>query len=314
MRVLKPSPCDFCLITKSCEFALPCGHRICSAECLQELIRKQTENRIENYSITKCLVCDEKIPRELLCKAFGGEDSFRNSIRLSSRMFEPKLLCEFCYIELPASDFITLECNHRACQACMKSFVESFINEGKVGKDISCPHCQAEIDYHIISNVIDSETQTKYDNFLMRRVEATAKNEVYLVCISKPGANCDFAEFISVDREEYSCPKCQAHFCAKCKQDWHPKLSCAQFKLMQGVDPHIQDDIKNDRATYCPWCDVLITRNGGCKYITCVSEACAKKKYFCWDCKAKLTEVHQVHKCHTPDVISNKIKAACCIF
>lgn len=314
MRIPKPTACIQCSEVKICGIRLLCKHWICSPECFHSLIASQTENRIDKHSICVCPTCKSKIPRELIKDLYGGDENLRKAIRVCSRQFEPKILCEFCYMEKPAGDFITLNCDHRACEDCMKSFVESFIIEGKTGKDISCPQCLMEIDYNIIVNVVDQETRDKYDRFLLRRIETVLRNEVYLKCISRPGVNCDNAEFISVDREEYHCPKCEAHFCVKCKENWHPKMTCQQYQIMKGIDPGIQNDIKNDLATYCPWCNALIYKDGGCKYITCASESCKKEKFFCWDCKTKLNTVHQVHPCHTPDVISNKIKAACHIF
>jgi IBR domain, a half RING-finger domain len=307
--------CSYCQITKPPKYKLSCEHFLCSDNCFNSLISEKTEGMLERYSLVACKVCCVKIDKELLIKLYGSEENFRREINISSKRFEKKLSCGCCSLDKPVSEFVTLECEHRMCKECFKEYLKVLVSEGKVGEDVLCFECSKTIDYNIIVHALDIEMREKYDKFMLRKLEATFKNEVYIACI---GLDCEFGQFISVDREEYTCPECKTSFCAKCKKNLHPRLTCEQFKNRERIDPGTRKAIESGLAYFCPWCDVYILKDGGCKYITCASSFCQEKRGFCWDCKTKYKivnkEKHPIHPCHTPDVISNKIKNVCRIF
>ena len=315
MKIKKPTECSHCGTFEVCSHRLECGHEICTDLCFQKMVLLKTDDHLEKYDRVTCPACLAKVSPEKIKTAFGGPESFRKELIKNSKKYEPKLLCELCYSERPSSDFVTLDCNHKYCGDCIKGYLIVSINEGKVGSSLTCFEDETPIGYYTVLDNLEDDMKEKYEKFLLRSIEAIRNNEVYIQCIGKPGIECEYAEFISVDREIYECPRCSASFCAKCKGEPHPKLSCRQYKRLQMENPSYQELIIEGQASYCPWCDVFIIKDGGCKYIACQSEECKKNKhYFCWDCKAKLTEKHGVHPCSTPDVISNKLKQACFIF
>ena len=47
----------------------------------------------------------------------------------------------------------------------------------------------------------------------------------------------------------------------------------------------------------CPVCGTVSIRAEGCKFMTCKSDRCAWKTFFCMCCGKQLTEKHEDHKC-----------------
>ena len=287
---------------------LDCGHDLCSLQCLQVLIDNQLDGNLGKYDTLKCQ-CGQKISGQCVKTAFGGEVKFRKVLTEVCKKFEPKLDCPICGEKLPASDFITLECDHRFCVNCITMSIEILIQEGNVGNQIMCPDCQKVVDPHIIINLIDPETKEKYDDFLLRSLDAEPGTR-YVCCIGKPGVNCKFSMFISVDREVVNCEVCGASFCPKCKNEPHPKMTCEQKKkFMNFSDPYLKSQLEAGIMKLCPWCNTPVMKDDACKYVVCIAEQCGGKTFFCWDCGIKLMSKHEPHPCVTKDVISNRFKA-----
>jgi hypothetical protein len=286
---------------------LDCKHCICSQKCIESLISDQLEGNLTKYDILHCK-CGKKISTKITRRAFGGDEIFFKLLSEVSKKYEPKLSCPICGVELPVSDFITLECDHRYCKDCISMSIEILIKEGNVGNEINCPECQKIVDPHIILGLIDESTREKYDDFLLRSLDAKS-GERYVRCKGSPGINCKFSQFISVDREIFECPVCNAKFCPKCNNDPHPKLNCEQKKNLVALsDPYIKEQIEQGVMKICPWCSIPVMKDEACKYVTCATDVCSGKNFFCWDCGSKLLTKHQVHDCVTKDVISNRIK------
>jgi len=87
-------------------------------------------------------------------------------------------------------------------------------------------------------------------------------------------------------------------------------------KLIQNrIDDHVDDEeikaeverkkIKKDinkekkneniiKENRCPYCSVYYEIEAGCKFVTCISHYCKGKKYFCHNCKSKLTQSNKI--------------------
>lgn len=285
---------------------LDCSHCLCSQNCMQSLVDSQLSGNLMNYSNLTC-TCSAKISRSVIIEAYGGQSNFSKILNDISKKFEPKLQCPICESELPASSFITLECDHRFCVDCIQMSIEILISEGRVGNEIICPMCSKVVDPLIIINLIDEETKEKYDDFLLNSLDAKP-GEIYLRCIGRPGVNCKFGTFVSVDREVFECPVCNVKFCPKCKFDLHPKMTCEQKKAMESKDNSMFKEFLDDGTMkICPWCTTPVMKDEKCKYVTC-DAGCGGKRFFCWDCQKKLQSKHEPHQCVSKDVISNRIK------
>lgn len=306
--------CMFCEnqnITEN-SYKLSCSHYICSDICFQSLITSQIPEGIHFYEKLQCR-CTEKIDRSSIVHLFKGLENFQKAYRYSSDKFEIELECGICNIRQKASQFITLECDHRYCQNCTKTHADELIMNGKIGKDLSCPDCAREINPQIVLMLLDKKTQEKYEKYLILHHQVQS-DEVLISCTGKPGVNCDFMQIVSVDREEFNCPECSACFCTRCKLDFHPKISCEQQRIIKNCeDPLIKMRLEDGSMGLCPWCNAKIEKDPkGCKYMTCRSETCShKNRFFCWDCKKKLGKSHGMHECDTADIKRPKI---CSVF
>ena len=300
---LKPIYCDLCRghLSES-SLQLSCSHYICSPDCFAKLLEMQLDNKYYLYDKLNCPTCGEKISKEITYRVYGGYDNFQRLIKESSERDEVEIVCEICSTVRKASNYITLECEHRYCKDCVKQFIDDLILDGKVGIDLSCPECSKPINPHIVFAVIDNETKDRYERHYLRNSECKP-GEVFVSCIGRPGINCEFGQFISKDREEFCCPECGVKFCARCKLDVHPRITCQQQKMIKNYqEPYIKAALEDGSMGLCPWCDTPIEKDkAGCKYMTCKSKICKSKKYFCWDCKKKLNKFHEKHDCTTKD-------------
>jgi hypothetical protein len=275
---------------------------------MKVLIDNQLGGNLGKYDCLKCQ-CGEKISTKCTKAAFGGDEKFRQALNEVSKEFEPKIECTICFEEKHISDFKTLECEHRYCIDCLKMGIEIMIQDGIVGDQIMCEKCKTVVDPHIIINLIDPETKEKYDDFLLRSLDAEPGTR-YVRCIGKPGVNCKFSMFISVDREVFNCEVCGVSFCPECKNEPHPKMTCEQEKKVKNFsDPYIRSQLEAGVMKLCPWCNEPVMKDDACKYVTCITEQCAGQKFFCWDCKKRLMKKHEIHKCRTKDIFWNRVKA-----
>ena len=299
-------PCVFCQgPSKKDAKSLGCGHYICSFGCFKNLVKKTIE-KITRYDQLKCSECHHLIPTSITKEFYGGDTAFRNL--LNSDEFVPKVMCNICTETYPITRFKTFDCEHRFCIDCVTGLVLTLISEGDVGDAICCSECSRPLDPQLVFSVLDVETREKYDEFLLRNINVK-ENEKLVRCIGKPGINCEYKQIVSKDRDEYECPQCGAIFCPKCNKEVHRKMKCEEFALLQNTqDPMIKEEIQKGNMALCPWCFLPICKDKGCKYMACPSKECKDVRFFCWDCRAKLTERHQEHSCITKDVISNRFK------
>lgn len=278
---------------------LPCNHIICSQNCFKLFSSYQLINELSQYQYLKCL-CNKSIPKEITINVYGGIEKFKKIISEASYN---NINCTICCESLPPELFITLDCDHRFCEYCVKLFLYNLISDGKVGINIACPECSKPVDPQIILNLLDKEYKEKYEALLLDEISIHIPGEVFVRCVSSPGVNCKYGQYMSVDRDDYTCPKCNARFCPKCRLDVHPNVTCEAHKIKKNYEqPYIREALANGSMELCPWCYVPIEKDPeGCKYMTCRSSFCRGKKYFCWDCKKKLFKFHQNHDCTTND-------------
>lgn len=304
----KIQKCKFCKgKLRSNSFILNCKHWVCSTNCFKKLAKNQIGDDLILYDKLKCL-CQEQIKRKITIKVFGGPEKFRQLQQISFENHEPIFSCLICGEEKKMREFITLECEHRYCKDCVKGHLDTKISEGQVGIDITCPECNKPVDYHIIISILDEEMKSKYEKYLLLQLSGK-RDDILVSCIGRPGVNCDYIQFVSKDRDDYTCPQCEARFCPKCKSDVHPTQTCEQnafIKVFSDI-PYIKEALENGSMALCPWCNEPIEKDPkGCKYMTCRSAKCKAKRYFCWDCKKKLLKFHEVHDCRTPEIETNK--------
>lgn len=292
--------CEFCSnLIKSPQIILPCGHYICSEDCFQELSFSQLQGQYHLYDRVKCL-CNAQIPGKLTFEILKNSSEFSIKYRNSEESSEPSITCNICWTIKKMRNFITLNCEHRFCEDCLKQHIQELIKIGEVGEKLVCPECPNPIEYFIVAAHIDSHLRDQYERFLMMKVECK-QYERYFAC---PGVNCGNAKIIPSELKVFQCDICNNNFCVNCKDNEHNDLSCEDNLNVKNIeDPLIKQRIDNGEMKMCPWCFNFIERDTrGCKYMTCRSRECNGKRWFCFDCRKKLKKFHEAHPCVTPEV------------
>ena len=292
--------CEFCsTIIKTPPIILPCNHYICSESCFQELALSQLQGQFHLYDRVKCL-CNAQIPSQLTFSHLKSITEFSINYRKCVEGSEPAVTCSICFTIKKMRNFITLSCEHRYCEECLKQYIQGLIKTGQVGDSLVCPECQKAIEYHIAASLIDPQTKDQYERFLMMKIECK-QYERYFAC---PGVDCGNAKIIPSVLKVFQCDECNNNFCVDCKDVDHDNVSCeANARAKRIDDPLIIKKIEDGEMKMCPWCFNFIERDPrGCKYMTCRSEECNGKRYFCFDCSIKLKKFHEAHPCVTPEV------------
>ena len=278
-------------------------HSFCSEDCAINYINLYTENEILNFSHLKCINCSVPISRKYLENLFGHE-KFRKMLLESSAKREASFTCDICGNQFQVSQGITLDCDHRFCKGCLKEYLELQIQENKVSdEDLCCPQGDnSKIDPNVIQHIVSPEAFDKFLRFRLGNWKPELNDdELYFEC---HGVNCENRIILPVTEQEYKCDSCGFVSCPRCGDVVHKGVSCDAFKQWKQendqADAKFQELMKNSQWINCPWCNQVIERISGCKYMTCFSSQCRGKKYLCFDCKKGLDSDHAGHPCVTP--------------
>merc|ERR1711948_205749 len=125
-----------------------------------------------------------------------------------------------------------------------------------------------------------------------------------------PAPTCSGRFLAPPSVEEVRCPTCHTVFCSRCGNS-HRGMTCSQYseRMRQGdgVDKELEELIKQQCWQRCPCCKAACEREEGCNFITCHSEICRGKKYFCYLCGKELSASE--HFTHFPHGL---FENACC--
>jgi hypothetical protein len=279
-------------------------HVFCSVDCANIFIKIYTEDDILNFSHLRCVPCNIRMTRRFL-EGIYGQAEFRDMLNKASAMREMKFSCDICGGEFKISEGITLDCNHRFCEGCLKMDLELKICESKVtDEDLQCPQGDNQlIDINIIRHIVSPEIFAKFERFRINlyRPDDLQDDELFFEC---HGVNCENRIILPVTDQEYKCTGCGFTSCPRCGDVVHKGVSCEAFKQWKAendqADAKFQELMKNSQWIKCPWCQQVIERISGCKYMTCFSSSCRGKRYLCFDCKQGLASDHAPHPCVTP--------------
>eukprot|EP01112_Ceratiomyxa_fruticulosa_P018754 TRINITY_DN6046_c0_g1_i1.p1 TRINITY_DN6046_c0_g1~~TRINITY_DN6046_c0_g1_i1.p1 ORF type:complete len:581 (+),score=135.14 TRINITY_DN6046_c0_g1_i1:247-1989(+) len=204
--------------------------------------------------------------------------------------------CAICYTDCKIEEMYTLEdCYHRFCFDCLRGHFRTQVTEGAT-RTIRCPNptCKHIVTYHEVRHVLDPETFSKYEDFLLRAVLGDDPNSRWC-----PRPNCGNAMIGSPLNPMIVCPsdKCRFAFCFNCREAWHADATCEQYQQWKAENNEADQRFQNwakANTKDCPKCHSNIEKNGGCNHMTCAS--C--KHQFCWLCKENYVSGHfQNGKC-----------------
>lgn len=268
-RQNKPK-CIICR-TKFADPGSPCDCLLCNNCKLEEFKDQLSSDPLKN---PRCEVCNQVVIESDLIPLFDGKEKlikYREDVLLGS-----KFKCSICYLEKPVDGSITLDCKDRFCKKCIKNHIKAFLNSSAGNESkVLCPICSKDINYHIVTFVLDKFWIDFYEKRLLRNLKRESK-EYMKFC-----NNCDYAAYISIDADEFECPKCNQTICPKCNRI-SSGTCCREFSL---------SDIEEFKNTLvrCPECKLGILKENGCNFIKCLWNEC-KGIIFCFLCKKILSE------------------------
>lgn len=140
--------------------------------------------------------------------------------------------CGICLTEFSVEEMFTIDCEgaHRMCFGCVRSMVDMAIREGQ---PVTCPECpHAFTDLEIVQVVGEGEALEKFRAQQLQR--ALNNLEGAIAC---PTPDCKGYEVASQpgQRERVECSICHKVFCSLCRENYHPKIECAEFKSKEAL-------------------------------------------------------------------------------
>lgn len=216
-------------------------------------------------------------------------------------------ICCICYDE---SDDLKVwyDCNnapcHTTCLDCFVKFTTDVIRERRCpplqftpshGVVMPCPCCDSLSLRNWNCHILYLLGQASYDRFQVISTEYNlAKDDRSFVC-PNPKCGTGFLQDGPVCWEQaVICPECSHHFCAECKNEYHPGRSCfnttpAELESLLIVK-NMKVSILSARAILvtflsfkkCPSCLSPADKIFGCNHMICTGPYCGAE--WCWQC------------------------------
>jgi len=196
--------------------------------------------------------------------------------------------CPICFTSFKTTKCITLSCKCVCCQSCLSDWISLKINESSftLDKRIPCFTRQCPGTFQIRSMFY------QFPKFLREKVSQELFN-YYLIRtpdIRKcPNSNCTYAGIIKLSQKCSKPLKCEA-----CETNWrdpvHFTVTDKILAITKGTETQKNEAFSSIWKTFwakrCPYCQVLIQKNGGCPHMNC--SYCEKS--FCWTCNGRHSE------------------------
>lgn len=297
-----------------------CNHLCCSKECLQNFVKYSNEY-LTDYQETKCLICNKYILPQIIEEAFGGKDNFALICEEYEDKRAARFVCKMCYTELRVDQGITLNCDHRYCPTCIKTFAEAMIDQCSVSEDqLACPECGISIGPIILKMLLTHDYYEKYSKFILR-LYVPSNEEGPIVFYKCNGKDCEYFVICDIKQELIKCPNCSKKRCPKCRRRPHIGINCEESqkkrenkrkkrKEKQELNEFLEV-AKQLGYKKCPHCNNMCERISGCNFMRCKSKECKGINNFCLLCEKPLLESqHYSHykaegpygkKCNTLD-------------
>ena len=274
---------------------LPCeeNHLFCSDNCLKRTILDMCNGDLLEARNSLCPKCYQQIPIEVIHTAFGGQEEFSKQLKEFEESREPILVCGICGESKKINLFLTLGCDHRFCRDCFIQMTELYITEGRVDEEeMACPDCKDPIHQNILQGNLPRDTYEKFTEFRFRNWKPEDENVLYFDCLTP---DCPFRKILPLGMEKYTCDACEVEWCLSCMEKNHDDYgSCedyAKWKLEnEKGDAALAELAQQEGWMKCPKCNSMCEKIKGCKFMTCESQICKRKTYFCYLCGRELTQ------------------------
>mgnify|MGYP001124214029 CR=1 FL=1 len=202
--------------------------------------------------------------------------------------------CDICLYNLPLTlSFNAFYCDHKYCQECLQNFFNFSISEKSIG-NLHCPSCLSPPNFEnvkgekgFLSEALLEELSRLLLNFALDKIP-----DLYYCPRCNIPSLADNQGYTYVHCSNQECNFC---FCRDCFQMWH-NGPCFETEDETETEAEGQSSKRNplkrlnhdpslyDRALIlnttkkCPYCKVLIEKNGGCSHMFCIK--C--RNHFSW--------------------------------
>lgn len=178
--------------------------------------------------------------------------------------------------------------------------LETFIGEKQVDEDsLACPECGKPISFDIIQANISRKELRKYERFMLDAWRPVEGEDIYYQC---RGIDCQYKVLLENTIGKFECPMCHHVACPKCYEVPHVGITCEKHKEWKDANEQGDDELERIAREQgwkkCPHCSAWCEKVQGCKFMTCGSGECKKKKYFCYICGVALTVMYMQQADH----------------
>ena len=276
---------DVCVLCSTIQYNIitPCGHKSCRA-CLKSYFLHKTSGTL--LGKIHCFECESEIPSNLIYKVFGSVKIVSNIRKASGYIpILSMFRCEICTNDYPVEEGITIECDHRFCEPCLKAYMNDLICTNKVADtEFCCPKCPTEIDANIVQGLFSAENEKhlyhRYLDFKANYFKPKSDDFAFKRC-----PFCETFMEISVKSKEITCVGCKKVYCPQCNTLHQGKL-CENY-----IKSHSENEKVNSEAEkLCPKCKEGIDKENGCNFVQCPWPKC-KNTFFCYLCLKVLTRM-----------------------
>ncbi|XP_065202301.1 potential E3 ubiquitin-protein ligase ariadne-2 [Planococcus citri] len=263
-----------------------------------EKITSEYKNNGTKFLIEAHIIPDKNAKKE--------DDNSYNQTNNSGDNFS----CPVCMCDTPATETLSLQCQHKFCRDCWTRHVEVKITEG-FSTEITCMAHKCDLllpEDFALSLPISSYLKVQYHTFAFQNY---VRSHPYLrFCV---GPNCKMIfKANEVLAKRIICSSCNTMFCFKCGDSYHAPTDCVTIKnwLTKCADDSETANYLSVHTKDCPHCNVCIEKNGGCNHMQCY-----KCRFdFCWLClgdwKGHGTEYYECSRYReNPDLANENAKA-----
>ncbi|KAK9156296.1 hypothetical protein Sjap_003776 [Stephania japonica] len=211
--------------------------------------------------------------------------------------------CPICCDERSPFMMVTMNCTHKFCSRCMRTYVEGKLQSGQV--PIRCP--QPNCKYYVSASECKTFLPvTCYELLEKAFIEANFLDSEKIYC---PFPNCSVllnprqclssraSSSSTSDGTCVECPECQRFICLDCGVPWHSSMSCQEYQNLP-MEERDAGDItlhrlaQNNRWRRCQQCRRMIELTQGCYHMTCWC-----RHEFCYSCGAEYRDGQQTCQC-----------------
>ncbi|KAH0996124.1 hypothetical protein GBA52_019988 [Prunus armeniaca] len=200
----------------------------------------------------------------------------------STERFNSEADCPICLCEIE-DEYRLAVCGHLFCRLCLVEQCESAI-KNQDSFPMCCAHegCRSLIVFSDLRYLLSSEKLEELFRASLGSFIASSGG-IYRFC---PSPDCSSVYQVAApgtDGEPFVCGACYAETCTRCHLEYHPYLSCEQYReFKEDPDSSLKEWCKGkEHVKSCPVCRYTIEKIDGCNHIEC---RCGK--HICWVCLA----------------------------